>query len=136
LGEGHETADSGPDHGSGQGALKQRGRLSNPGQRRLTDTGIDDLVARYEAGSTIEILANTFGIHRTTVMAHLERRGVSRRSPGKLTDEMVAEAGRRYVSGETLAQIAAHLGVAPSTLTRELRLAQICIRSGGRPASG
>ena len=81
------------------------------------------------------MLASTFGIHRTTVMAHLERRGISRRSPRKLTDEMVAGVAHRYARRETLAEIAANLGIAPSTLTRELKLAGVTIRRRGRPAS-
>jgi AraC-like DNA-binding protein len=103
---GHETADSGPEHGSGDGASEQRGRLSNPVQRRLSDTEIDDLVAQYEA---------------------------PRRSPRKLTNPMVDQAAHRYSSGETLAEIAAHFNVSPSTLTRELRLAGIPIKRRGRP---
>lgn len=136
MDEGHETADSGPQHGSGDGASEQRGRLSNPVQRRLTDTEIDDLVTQHEAGSTIEMLASTFGIHRTTVMTHLERRGIPRRAPRKLSDRSTAEAARRYESGETLAEIADGLDVATSTLTRELQLAGVPIRRRGRRASG
>ena len=76
------------------------GQLSNPVQRRLTDTGIDDLVARYEAGSTIETLAHQFGVHRTTVMTHLDPHGIPRRAPRKLTDQMVTAAAQRYASGD------------------------------------
>jgi len=118
-----------------QQRLGREGRLSNPVQRRLTDTEIDDLVARYEAGSTIEILASKFGVHRTTVMDHLRRRAVPRRTPRKLTDQMVADAAHRYSSGETLAGVAEQLGIAPSTITRELRLAGIPIRRRGRPVA-
>ena len=75
-------------------------------------------------------------VHRTTVMIHLERRDIPRRTPRKLTDHMVTDAARLYSSGETLAEIAEHPGVAPPTLTRELRLAGIPIRRRGRPASG
>lgn len=109
------------------------GRLSNPVQRRLTDTEIDALVARYQNGSTIDVLAREFGLHRTTVMDHLERQRVPRRSPRKLTDELVRSSARRYTSGETLAEIAEHLHVSPTTLTRELRLDGITIRPRGRP---
>ena len=83
----------------------------------------------------IETLACEFGIHRTTVMAHLERRGVARRTPRKLTDQLVKDAAHLYTRGETLAEMADRLDVAPSTLTRELRLAGIPIRHRGRQAS-
>ena len=112
-----------------------KGQLSNPVQQRLTDTEIDDLVAQYETGSTIDTLAHEFGVHRTTVMEHLKRRGIPRRSPRKLTGQAVAEAAHLYTSGETLAEVAANLGIAPSTLTRELRRSGIRIRRRGRPAA-
>ncbi len=104
-------------------------------QRRLRHGQIDDLVDAYLSGDTVNDLAQHFGINRTTVMAHLERRRVGRRTPHKLTDQMVTDAAQRYTGGETLAEIAERLGVAPSTLTRELQLAGITIRRRGRPAS-
>jgi len=61
------------------------GRLSNPVQRRLTDTDIDDLAARYQAGATIETLARKFGVHHTTDMDHLKRLDVA---PSTLTREL------------------------------------------------
>ena len=128
-------ADSKSQHGPSSSASEEKGQLSNPVQRRLTDTEIDDLVARYEARSTIEILASKFGVHRTTVMDHLRRRAVPRRTPRKLTDQMVADSAHRYSSGETLAGVAEQLGIAPSTITRELRLAGIPIRRRGRPVA-
>jgi hypothetical protein len=109
-----------------------KGQLSNPGQRRLSDTEIGDLVTQYEGGSTTEALAHEFGVHRTTVMTHLQRIGVRRRSPRKLTDQMVIDAAHCYASGKTLAEIAATFDIAPSTLTRELRLADIPIKRRGR----
>ena len=42
-------------------------------QTRLTPPQIDELIHRRASGSTIEELAHSFGIHRTTVMAHLRR---------------------------------------------------------------
>ena len=129
------TTDSRPQHGPSGSASEEKGRLSNPAQRRLTDSEIDDLVAQYQAGSTIEMLASKFGVHRTTVMDHLKRRAVPHRTPRKLTDDMVAEAAQRYASGETLAEIAAVFDISPSTLARELRLAGVTIRRRGRPPS-
>jgi AraC-like DNA-binding protein len=133
--EGPEAADSGPDHDSTSSASEQRGRLSSPVQRRLTDSDIDALVAAYQAGSTIDTLARVFGVHRTAVMTHLERREVPRRTPRKLRDQVVADAARRYTSGATLGEIALQLDVAPSTLARELRLAGTPIRRRGRGAT-
>jgi len=111
---------------------EEKGRLSNPVQRRLTGTDLDALVARYQAGSTIDALAHEFRVHRTTVMDHLKRRAVPRRGMRKLTDSRVAEAAHRYSNGATLAEIATDFDVAPSTLTRELRRAGVPIRRRGR----
>lgn len=94
---------------------------------------VDQLVAQYEGGSTVDTLAQEFAIHRTTLMAHLHRRGGTRPTPRKLTQQMVTEAERRYTGGETLAEIAAALGVSSSTVTRELRLGGTPVRRRGRP---
>ena len=48
-------------------------------QRRLSQDEIRELVDAYRAGSSAEVLAKAFGIHRTTVLADLERSGVERR---------------------------------------------------------
>ena len=45
---------------------EEKGRLSNPTQRRLSPSNIDDLIAAYDAGATISQLAADFGVHRTT----------------------------------------------------------------------
>jgi AraC-like DNA-binding protein len=130
-----ETGDSGLIDGPQGGARNQRGRLSNPVQRRLADTDVDDLVAGDQNGSTIDVLAREFDVHRTTVMDHLDRRGVLRRTPRRLTDEMVNLATRRYMRGETIDNTAEHLHVSATTLARELRLAGTSIRPRGRPTA-
>lgn len=62
-------------------------KLSNPSkpvvkklrqhQKRMNETEIDELVAAYAAGATINELAEKFECNRGTVSAHLKRRGVS-----------------------------------------------------------
>lgn len=42
-------------------------------QHRLTTAEITALVAARQDGVTIDVLARQFGIHRTTVLAHLKR---------------------------------------------------------------
>ena len=130
-----QSCPPGPPPGSRSHPRKEEGRLSNPVQRRLTDTEVDKLVTQHQGGSTIETLAHDLGIHRTSVMAHLQRRAVAGRTGRKLSNEIVAEAARRYTGGETLAKIAGIFDVAPSTLTRELQLAGIPIRRRGRRPS-
>jgi len=48
-------------------------------QRRLTPSEIVSLAQEYAAGATVNRLADRFGVHRTTVLMHLERQGISRR---------------------------------------------------------
>lgn len=43
---------------------------------------IDELVVAYLGGGSTYTLAHRFGVHRSTVTAHLERRGVGRRLRG------------------------------------------------------
>jgi DNA-binding MarR family transcriptional regulator len=45
-------------------------------QHRLKPEEIDELVHAYKAGELIKDLADRFSIHRSTVMAHLQRRDV------------------------------------------------------------
>jgi DNA-directed RNA polymerase specialized sigma24 family protein len=48
-------------------------RRAQQRQTRLTQPQVDDLVEQRVAGATIADLAELFDIHRTTVMAHLQR---------------------------------------------------------------
>jgi len=42
-------------------------------QRRLSGDFISELIHRRRDGETIDSLADAFGVHRTTVMAHVAR---------------------------------------------------------------
>lgn len=115
----------------------QEGRLSNPVQRRLSETTVDELVSAYTAGSSIDSVAAQVGVNRTTIIDHLERRGVERRKVlRKMTDRSVRQAAERYASGESLRAVAARFGVDPSTLAREFRrAAPIRPRRGWSPST-
>ncbi len=72
---------------------EEAGRLSNPVQRRLSSTEIDRLAQAYADGISNDALARLYDVHRTTVMAHLELRGVPRRvNRRELSDHDVSEA--------------------------------------------
>ena len=45
-------------------------------QRRLRPAEVTRLAQDYAVGSTVNQLADSYGVHRTTVLAHLERQGV------------------------------------------------------------
>ncbi len=97
--------------------------------RRLTDSEVEELVTDFQNGATITQLVDSFGVHRTTVMAHLRRSGVPRL--GEWSPAQVAQAANRYQEGETLDDIAATLGVDPRTVGRQLRRAGAALRPSG-----
>ena len=78
-------------------------------------------------------------MHRTTVMAHLDRSGLERRPLGpKLTGPRLARAIELYESGLSLQAIGNEFGVDSGTVRRALRGADIaiCKRRGWQPCSG
>jgi AraC-like DNA-binding protein len=98
-------------------------------QRQLRAHDVDALVEHYRAGETIIQLAGRFGINRTTVIAHLDRRGVERRAIAKQWDhETLTSAARSYADGSSLADIAAQFGLDPSTIANRFRRAGVSIR--------
>lgn len=51
-------------------------------QVRLSAEQVQTMAADYQSGMTVEQLAKSYGIHRTTVMIRLEQAGVPRRHSG------------------------------------------------------
>jgi transposase-like protein len=95
----------------------------------LSEPTVDEFVRAYLDGSSIDSLAADLGVNRTTIISHLERRGVERRkSVRRMTDWTVRQAARRYESGESLKVVAARFGVDARTLAREFRYAGVPIR--------
>ncbi len=77
----------------------------------------------------IETLARRYKVHRTTVIAYLERAGIARRRVvRKMTDGSVASAAAQYEAGASLAVVASAFGVHDRTLARELRRHGVLIR--------
>lgn len=98
-------------------------------QRRLAPDQIDEVVARYVDGESIDGLARAYGINRTTVISHLERNGIQRRrNPRKMTDAKAKAAADRYATGISLAVVAAEFGVCDRTLRREFESLEVEIR--------
>lgn len=98
-------------------------------QRRLAADQVGKLVARYIDGESIDALAREYGINRTTVISHLERRGVDRRrNPRKMTDVKVRAAAERYAAGLSLSAVAAEFDVCDRTLRREFECAGVHTR--------
>jgi DNA-binding transcriptional ArsR family regulator len=106
--------------------LSDRSRSSRQIQRHLGAGEVLSLVHAYTQGDTIDELATTFGIHRTTVMAHLERQTAPRRS-GTVTKD-IDEAIRLYEGGWSLDRVGEHFGVDGETVRRALRAAGVTLR--------
>jgi transposase len=108
---------------------EEEGRLSNPVQRRLSEATVDDLVRDYTAGSSIHLLAMRVGVHHTTIMDHLERRGIERRKVvRKMTDRTIRQAVKHDEAGESLKVVAARFAVDARTLAREFTRGGVPIR--------
>jgi hypothetical protein len=76
---------------------EEEGRLSNLVQRRLPEDVVDKLASAYLAGSPIDALAAKLGVSRTTIISHLDNRGVERRKAvRKMTGRSVRRAAKHY----------------------------------------
>ena len=128
-----KSAESRPERVS-QGARRpppeEAGRLSNPIQRRLSTTEIDELIAAYRSGVTISELADRHGVHRSTVAATFDRHNVERHhAQTTWTSETLADAADLYKSGLSLAAVAARYGIDPQTVANRFRRAGIPVRN-------
>ncbi|MFF8186011.1 helix-turn-helix domain-containing protein [Microbacterium sp. NPDC016588] len=72
-------------------------------------------------------LARVFGVHRTTIRAALDRRGVNPRAHA-ITAAQVATASRLYLSGLSLAAVGEKLGFNAQTIATHLRRAGVSLR--------
>ncbi len=108
---------------------EEEGRLSNPVQRRLSELDVDELVGAYLDGSSIDALAASLDVNRTTIISHLDRRGIDRRkSVRKMNDRSVLDAAEHYGAGESLKVVSARFGVDAQTIAREFARAGIPTR--------
>ena len=119
----------GPDSGPSAKGLEQRGRLSNPVQRRLSAADIGDMCHLYSEGRSIDSLARQYEVNRATIITHLDRAGIDRRRVArKMSDDSVAKAAKRYGDGAPLAVVANEFDVHARTLAREFRRAGVSTR--------
>jgi len=108
---------------------EEAGRLSNPSQRRLSPTDIEDLIEAYQAGFTITELAVRFRIHRTTVASHLDHHHIPRhRQRTAWDEETIRRAAKLYGTGLSLADVAAEYGIDAQTVANRFRRAGIPVR--------
>jgi transposase-like protein len=96
-------------------------------QTRLTREQVSELIAMHHDGMPIDEIAATFRVHRTTVMAHLDRVGVERRSG--IIKGHLDEARTLYEPGSSLARVAEHFGVDAETVRRSFKNAGMSLRA-------
>ena len=85
-------------------------------QVRLGEADIVQLVDDYCSGPMGMELSRRYGIHRTTVMEHLRRKGVPKQGP-KLTREQIAQAKYLRNLGMGYEKIGAVFGVDGETVS-------------------
>ena len=106
-----------------------KGRLSNPPRQLLSRTRIEDLVEACQRGATISLIAADLGVHRTTVAAHLDRRGVPRHSEQTAWyDEVLDEAAGLHAAGLSLARVADWYGIDARTVAKRFRRVWVPVR--------
>ncbi len=107
----------------------KRERRSYKPNRKLSPEEIQNLVAQYEAGSSIADLARLFGMHTQTVDAHLKRQGVEKHWAFRLSSEQVDKAVELYANGWSTIEIAKEFNITTNTANRSLIRAGVTLRS-------
>jgi lambda repressor-like predicted transcriptional regulator len=85
------------------------------------------LIAAYEDGAAVNDLARRFGVHRSTVLDHLNRSQARRRYPA-LDEHGQDVAAQLYRSGLSLRDVGITLGVHASTIRMALMKAGVVRR--------
>lgn len=112
--------------------LEEKGQHSNPAarqtQRRLKPDEIEGLLAAYVAGDLIRDIAARFGVSRTTVIGHVTRNKLPRRSEHGWSELELQAAAAFYADGHSLAAVADQFGADATTVANRLRRAGLPIR--------
>ena len=101
--------------------------VSQP-QRRLTELEAAELVADYMVGATMQQLAVSWKLHRTTVTEHLRRADVHMRRQGIPADEASVVAAL-YAQGLSCARIGARYDCDGETVRQVLLKAGVRLRA-------
>lgn len=105
--------------------------------RRLLVGDEAALVAAYEAGATVEELAERHGCSVTTVRAVLAGEGVELRARGPRSplEGREAEVAAAYEAGGTVRELAERFGANQRTIRKVLASAGVVMRRPGRTPS-
>ena len=85
------------------------------------------LLTAYTAGELVNDIAARFGVSRTTVIGHVTRRGLPRRSDGRSATDLRA-AANLYADGHSLATVGQQFDVNPMTVANRFRQAGLPVR--------
>lgn len=96
-------------------------------QRRLTAKHAAQLAAEYQAGDSMQQLADRWHLHRTTVAVHLRRAGVTIRQRG-IPPERIDEATRLYHEGWSCQRLAERFDCDDETVRQTLKRAGVRLR--------
>jgi lambda repressor-like predicted transcriptional regulator len=101
----------------------------------LRPEDVAKIAAAYEAWASAKELGGRFGVHRQTVIAHLEKAGVAIRRGRRLEADEVDEAVRLYEDGWSAARLAKRYGVSDHTIRAALskRGVELRRRSASEP---
>ena len=104
-------------------------------QHRLDPDETNELLTYYRAGASVRETVACFGLHRTTVLALLERHGVPRRPHvRKLTDRQLERGAEMYAAGQSLKTVGMALQVDAETVRKAFIRAGVELRPRpGRP---
>lgn len=102
------------------------GRRAWKRHRRLGGDELSELLAGYHDGVLINDLADTFAIHRNTVLSLAKRAGAAERY--RVIDRQLDEAWNLYEHGWSVAAIGDEFGVDPSTVWRAFQRAGLPLR--------
>lgn len=100
-------------------------------QTRLSPAKRAELVAAYQAGEPVRVIAARFGVHRGTVSEFVRQAGVPAREPGLDADGR-KRAAALYESGLTLAQVADQVAASVETVRASVLAEGGTIRPRGR----
>ncbi|OKJ97396.1 hypothetical protein [Amycolatopsis sp. CB00013] len=100
-------------------------------QRQLRPDEVATAVARFEAGASMQQIADQLDVHRTTILKRLQSLGITTRF-SKLEPDEVKAAAELYGDGWTLDKIAKKYHVAASTVRDYLLAAGMEMRPRGR----
>ena len=96
-------------------------------QKHLSPTEAVALIQAHQAGSTMTELAQSYGIHRSTVAGWIERLTLPTRKRGLDRDEL-PNVIRQYQAGWSLARLGQHYGCDAETVRTALKRANIRLR--------